>query len=170
MLNLKKKGDPENGARGSSARWLTRRSPRTRISWGERQSWVMSTIQRGIILSKHGSPANTHMVRGFERRDIIFELSPCVIPCREEGASAQMCGSQSAFQIASILLDESYFLPCGATLQYVFGLILYNFSSWTIIHRLSASNTMQYSHHHLSEDAVFSSIGSMNIHCCFRTI
>ena len=61
----------ENRERGNPARWLTWKSPRIRINWWERQRWIMSAMQRGIILSKHGSPANTqaytHMAWGLDK-------------------------------------------------------------------------------------------------------
>lgn len=71
MLNLQKKGDPANWERGNPAWRLTWKSPRIRINWWKRQRWIMSAMQRGIILSKHGSPANTraytHMVWGLDK-------------------------------------------------------------------------------------------------------
>lgn len=61
--------------------------------------------------------------------DIIFRLSLCFISGREEGMSAQISGSQSAFQTAFIL---RCWIRENQT-QCVSCLILYNFSSCEII-------------------------------------
>lgn len=61
----------KNGERGNPPWWLTWPSPRIRINWWKHQRWIMSAMQWGIILSKHGLPANTqacaHMVRGLTK-------------------------------------------------------------------------------------------------------
>lgn len=105
----KRKADSGNWERGNPARWFTWTSPRIRINWWKHQRWIMSAMQWGIILSKHGLPANTqaytHMVWGLDKaqRHYWDRLSLCFILSREEGAPTQISGLQSAFQTASTL-------------------------------------------------------------------
>lgn len=98
---------PANRERGNPARWLTWKSPRIRIKWWKRQRWIMSVMQRGIILSKHGSHA--HISTWFGAETLLSDSIALHCGLREQKELVHISGSQSAFQTASALRVISFY-------------------------------------------------------------
>lgn len=125
--------------RGNPAWWLTWQSPRIRINWWKHQRWIMSTMQRGIILSKHGSPANTqaytHMVWGLDKStETLFSGYHCDSFWAERTEHRfKLVDHKVHFKTASILRYWIRAICFCIKLQHVFCLIVYIFSLWKII-------------------------------------
>lgn len=146
MLKMQNKGNPENWKGGNPPRWLTWTSPRIRINWWKRQRWRMSAMQRGIILSKHGSSANTqaytHML-WVSDKSIETSFSGC--HCASFWAERRECRlklvDHKVYLSNSLhieMLDSERFL----SVQCEFCLISCDFWSWETFHKLLASSTM----------------------------